>query len=106
MTDKEENFCEDCISRQKVLDTLDKMDSVLDENRTVETYKELLTACYKDLPSVTSVHKTGRWIRKPIRNDKGGCVGAKMICTCCGKDNKCGRKLNYCPNCGSQMSYE
>ena len=105
MTDKEENFCEDAISRRAVLNTLDKMDSVLDENRTVETYKELLTACYKDLPSVTSVHKTGRWIRKPIRNDKGGCVGAKMICTCCGKDNECGRKLNYCPNCGSQMSY-
>ena len=36
MTDKEENFCEDAISRQKVLNTLDKMDSVLDENRTVD----------------------------------------------------------------------
>ena len=106
MTDKEENFCEDAISRRAVLNTLDKMDSVLDEDRTLETYKELLVACYNDLPPVTLVHKTGRWIRKPIRNDKGGCVGAKMICTCCGKDNECGRKLNYCPNCGSQMSYE
>lgn len=98
--------CEDAVSRQAVLDTLDKMDSVLDENRTVETYKELLTACYNDLPPVTPAQKTGRWIRKPIRNDKGGCVGAKMICTCCGKDNECGRKLNYCPNCGAKMEGE
>lgn len=51
----------DAISRRAVLDTLDKMDSVLDEDRTVETYKELLTACYKDLPSVTSVCKQ-KWI--------------------------------------------
>lgn len=51
----ERESCEDAISRRAVLDTLDKMDSVLDEDRTVETYKELLAACYKDLPSVTSV---------------------------------------------------
>ena len=49
--------CKDAISRKAVLDTLDKMDSVLDEDRTLETYKKLLTACYKDLPSVTSVYK-------------------------------------------------
>jgi hypothetical protein len=51
--------CEDCISREAVLDTLDKMDSVLDEGRTVETYKELLIACYNDLPPVKP---TQRWI--------------------------------------------
>lgn len=45
--------CKDAISRKAVLNTLDKMDSVLDEGRTVETYKELLTACYNDLPRVT-----------------------------------------------------
>ena len=49
----EQEPCKDAISRKAVLDTLDKMDSVLDEDRTVETYKELLTACYNDLPSVT-----------------------------------------------------
>ena len=102
----ERKSCEDAVSRRAVLDTLDKMDSVLDEDRTVETYKELLAACYNDLPPVTPAHKTGRWIRKPIRNNKGGCVGAKMICTCCGKDNECGRKLNYCPNCGAKIESE
>lgn len=53
----EQEPCKDAVSRQAVLDTLDKMDSVLDTDRTVETYKELLAACYKDLPSVTSVYK-------------------------------------------------
>ena len=50
--------CEDCpayedtISRKAVLDTLENMDRALDEDRTVENYKELLRECYKVLPSV------------------------------------------------------
>ena len=58
----EQEPCNDAISRRAVLDTLDKMDSVLDENRTVEAYKELLTACYKDLPSVIPTRKQMEWI--------------------------------------------
>jgi len=53
----EQEPCEDCVSRQAVLDTLNKMDSVLDEDRTLETYKELLVACYNDLPPVTVATK-------------------------------------------------
>ena len=50
--------CEDCpvyedtISRKAVLNTLENMDRALDEDRTVENYKELLRECYKVLPSV------------------------------------------------------
>lgn len=44
--------CEDCIRRQAVLDTLENMDRALDEDRTVENYKELLRECYKVLPPV------------------------------------------------------
>jgi len=58
----ERKSCEDAISRRAVLNTLDKMDSVLDEDRTVETYKELLVACYNDLPPVTPARKKGKWI--------------------------------------------
>lgn len=43
----------DSISRKAVLNTLDTMDKALDENRTVEAYKELLKECYKELPPVT-----------------------------------------------------
>ena len=42
----------DLISRQAVLETLDDMDNVLDEDRTIENYKELLKECYEVLPSV------------------------------------------------------
>ena len=49
--------CEDCpayedaIGRKAVLNTLENMDRALDEDRTVENYKELLRECYKVLPS-------------------------------------------------------
>ena len=49
--------CEDCpayedtISRKAVIDTLENMDRALDEDRTVENYKDLLRECYKVLPS-------------------------------------------------------
>ena len=43
----------DAVKRESVLNTLDAMDKVLDENRTVESYKELLKECYKELPPVT-----------------------------------------------------
>ena len=42
----------DLIRRQAVLETLDDMDNALDEDRTVENYKELLKECYEVLPSV------------------------------------------------------
>ena len=100
MTDKEENFCEDAISRRAVLNTLDKMDSVLDENRTVETYKELLTACYKDLPSVTPARPKGHWINIDKTHSK--CDKCESIFEIVSVNGE----ANYCPNCGSQMSYE
>ena len=48
----EQGTCKDAISRTAVLNTLDTMDKALDENRTVEEYKELLRECYKQLPPV------------------------------------------------------
>lgn len=39
------------ISRQAVLNTLENADKFLDEERTVDKYKELLTECIKVLPS-------------------------------------------------------
>lgn len=51
--------CEDVISRQAVLNTLDRMDEALDENRTIEEYKNLLIECYRVLPSVQLNCQTG-----------------------------------------------
>lgn len=52
LKEKQQEPCEDAVSRQAVLNTLDKMDKALDDDRTVESYKELLTECYKDLTPV------------------------------------------------------
>ena len=59
---------------------------------------------YEYCPLVeTEERKVGKWIRKPIRNDKGGCIGAEMICSCCNKDNKHDEYMDFCPNCGCRM---
>lgn len=61
----EQEPCEDAISRQAVLKTLDDMNNVLDVDRTVANYKELLKECYEVLPPVNPQEpKTGHWIKE------------------------------------------
>lgn len=43
------------------------------------------------------------WTRELIRNEKGGCIGAKMICSVCHIDNRYDTYMKYCPNCGVKM---
>ena len=91
--------CIDAVSRQAVLNTLDFADKALDENRTVETYKELLIACYKDLPSVAHTQKLRRWIFVDKAHEHARCSE-------CGYGNidlLDGKPHNFCPNCGSFM---
>lgn len=57
----------DCIRRKSVLNTLERMDEALDVERTVEAYKELLIACYQELPSVTPQEP---FINKPCVSEK------------------------------------
>ena len=123
----EQEPCNDAISRKAVLDTLDKMDSVLDENRTVETYKELLTSCYNDLPSVTPTkciatvkfskedmqklidekmkdivveRKKGKWIYNGSYDEDG-----MLLCSNCKHEIDVSEGyFKFCPNCGCFMS--
>ena len=96
--------CGDAISRQAVLDTLDNMDNVLDEDRTIENYKELLKECYEVLPSVNPT-KTGHW------EQYGNYWEDKFKCSECGKEQPkilngeriIGHWSDYCPNCGAKM---
>jgi len=65
-------YADDLISRQAVLNTLDRMDKALDTDRTVESYKELLTECYKDLPPVEQESKAeqfAEWVATYIFDD-------------------------------------
>ena len=95
----EENPCIDVVSRQAVLNTLDFADKVLDEDRTVEKYKELLIARYKDLPSVAHTQKLGRWIFVDKTHEYAHC----SECDYGNVDLFNGKPYNYCPNCGAKM---
>lgn len=88
--------CEDAISRQAVLETLDDMDNVLDEDRTIENYKELLKECYEVLPSVKPQEKIGHWT---LHNE--GYFDESYVCSKCDGDSPFDYK--YCPNCGARM---
>ena len=86
---------DDLLSRQSVLNTLDKMDKALDTDRTIESYKKLLTECYKDLPPVKPKKKTGKWIYKDLKG---------QFCSACDKQSFW--KFDFCPNCGARMDLE
>lgn len=45
----------------------------------------------------------GNWRRVVIRNDKGGCIGAKMLCPVCNMDNANDKYMRFCPNCGARL---
>ena len=51
------NTSDNCVSREAVLNTLDTTDEFLDEDRTIENYKDLLEECYKVLPSCLFTQK-------------------------------------------------
>lgn len=66
-----------------------------------EKLKLLLIRGY--LKSNPKAEIQGNWRRILIRNDKGGCIGARMLCPVCNKDNGHDEYMRYCPNCGSRL---
>lgn len=44
-----------------------------------------------------------KWKRDLIRNNKGGCIYAKMICSNCRNDNLHDEYMPFWPNCGAKM---
>ena len=67
---------------------------------------------YDYLIKNSEVRKHGSWKRVLMRNDKGGCIGAKMNCSVCHKKvyktDYANQKIKskYCPNCGAIMDLE
>ncbi len=92
--------CDDAVSRQAVLDTLDKMDKALDTDRTVENYKKLLIECYKDLPFVIPKEKTGHWILQPRYE---GDDQPNLVCPNCGFKISWWDIGNFCAKCGKEL---
>lgn len=99
---KDAEPCEDCVSREAVLDALVTCfdtDSVYDENNGTNyiDYDDAVNEVL-DLPPVTPKPKTGKWIHQGHEGEWRAAVGE---CSACGREHIFG--LAYCPCCGVKM---
>lgn len=97
----EQEPCADCISREAVMHILDEVGGDFDSPREAVVPIDYIADMVSELSSVSPQPKMGRWTRELIRNEYGGCIGAKMICSECGQDNGYDKRMKFCPNCGS-----
>ena len=91
---KEQQPCEDCISRQALKDLGAECIAKRDENGNL-----IPLGCIDNLPSV-STEKTGRWKRVSIDKYIQHAM-AYYKCSECGGQTI--GQTEYCPNCGAKM---
>lgn len=94
----EQEPCEDCVSRQAVLDATVKRNSIW--NKITNSKGENLEEIISQLPPVTPHPKTGHWIDRSWDD----VTDENVECSACGKWRW--GKTNYCPNCGCRMEGE
>lgn len=83
--------CEDCISRQAVLEYIEGSEAELGHS----SENELVCQDILDFPPVTPQPKIGHWIRKIV----AGCF--VWGCNQCGWQQRFA--TNFCPDCGTRM---
>lgn len=93
--------CDDAISRQAAIDTIESWLSCDDYNESERHIMRAMQSVLYDLPSVTPQPKIGHWIEEI--NDYGEVTG--WHCDKCYEDSgfttTC--KWDFCPNCGAKM---
>ena len=90
--------CDDCISRQAVLDGLASIAKVKARSDAQKSLMGRIMFFVEQLPSVTPKEKTGKWIDDEF--------GSK--CSCCGRYTHLDKfdrpmKFMYCTMCGARM---
>lgn len=100
---EEQEPCEDCISRQAVLEWLKDKDIIKTKNQEENARRELA-----ELPSVTPQPKVGEWLEKEVISDKVIEEWQSARCSVCDKYHTTPymyyfSRYNYCPNCGAKM---
>ena len=90
----EQEPCEDCISREALLD---KKWDVPYDGKYIQVVD---VGDIKELPSVTLTRKKGKWI---VLKDEYGDI-CEAICSCC-EDNG-NHRWKYCHTCGAEMESE
>lgn len=100
----EQEPCDDCISRQEVLDYIEGSGAELGH----DSENELVRQDIKALPSVTPQTKIGKWVAQDIHN-----CHADFKCSACGYIHSFTHlygeptaDYSYCPNCGAKMEEE
>ena len=95
----EQEPCEDCISRQAVLNEIDRYIEKVQSTGAKDDFISFSELVVKQLPSVTPQPKTGHWVEHGV---KEGFLIEKYTCSEC--DYYSGnRTTNFCPNCGAKM---
>ena len=106
---KEENYYNDAISRQQALDIVKFEEKWLKDakgnNQNTDIAFSGIMDGVKKLSLVTPTRKKGTWIKSTEMIS----TVSTVKCPICGRDFVFlmgGTNLKFCPNCGSQMSYE
>ena len=104
-----ENSCEDTISRQQVLDIVKFEEKWLKDTKSNNSNTDIafsgIMAKVAKLPLVTPTRKNGKWVKATEMIS----TVSTVKCPICGREFVFlmgGTNLKFCPNCGSQMSYE
>lgn len=85
------------------------MDSDLDHLQR-DDWREVIQIV-QDAPTIQTRRKTGRWIESNLIPSRKGKQGGRLfICSECGKgwtkQDRSMDGINFCPNCGADMSGE
>lgn len=97
----EQEPCEDCISRQAVINGVDNYIKKVQSTGAKDDFISFEELVVKALPPVTPKPKTGHW-RAVYQGDEI----INYRCTECEFGNTFGRnthRMNFCPNCGAKM---
>ena len=97
----EQQSCEDCISRQAVLDIINFEDEWLFDSKSHNADTKIAFSAIKykisELPSVTPERPKGKWME--CGGDEPWLKG--YCCSLC--NFTATNKYNYCPDCGAEM---
>ena len=85
--------CEDCISRQAVLDAFWKLDIELRPNAI-----DAILNMVNDMPPVTPAPKMGKWVTHPA------VINSHIFCNLCLTAAPMDKPTKYCPGCGVLMT--
>lgn len=94
--EEDQQSCEDCVSREAVVDAFWKLDIELRPNAI-----DAILNMVKELPSETPTRKKGKWNYVKFRVSDGD-FNRGVECSNC-KYVTVVDDFNYCPNCGADM---